>query len=329
MPLPTIMKIIDKVYGVFEIEEPVLLELLKSPLVLRLKNISQFGLSDKYYSFFNVRGYSRFEHSVGVMVLLRKLGASLEEQVAGLLHDVSHFAFSHVADWVFADGKKGNEDFHHSLTEEFIKDGKVVEILNKHGFSEKRIFEEKNFSLLEKDSPDLCADRIDYSIRQLKHWFRPNVVKSSVDGFTNYNGEIVFSNRKSAKMFAKSYLDLQTKFWGGYESVKRYHLFSKALKIAMEKDLLARKDFFEDEKHILKILENSKIEEINQILEILGRKRLKKEIKENGEKVFKKFRFIDPKVIINGNLSRLSELDPKFKKLIEERREINNKGVKV
>lgn len=323
------MKIRDKVYGVFEIEDPVLLELLKLPIVLRLKNISQFGLSDKYYSFFNVRGYSRFEHSVGVMVLLRKLGASLEEQIAGLLHDVSHFAFSHVADWVFADGKKGNEDFHHSLTEEFIKDGKISSILNKHSFSEKRIFEEKNFSLLEKDAPDLCADRIDYSIRQLKHWFRPGVVKFAVDGFVNFNGEIVFSNKESAKLFAKGFLDLQTKFWGGYESVTRYYLFAQALQIAMENDLLKRKDFFEDEKYILKILENSKIKEIKQILETLKRKRLKKEVKENGEKVFKKFRFIDPKVLVKGNLVRLSDLDLKFKKNIENRREINNKGVIV
>lgn len=323
------MKITDKVYGVFQVDEPVLLELLKSPPLLRLKNISMFGLPEKYYSFFNVRSYSRFEHSVGVMLLLRKLGASLEEQTAGLLHDISHFAFSHVADWVFADGKKGNEDFHHTLTEEFIKDGKISKILNKYGFSEKRIFDENNFSLLEKDAPDLCADRIDYSIRQLKHWFRPEVVPSSVKGFINYNGEIVFSNKESAKMFAKGFIDLQTQFWGGYESVKRYHLFAEALKIAMDNNLLSRKDFFEDEKHILKILENSKVKEINQILMTLSNKRLKKEVKENGEIVHKKFRYIDPRVIVDGKLQRLSEIDLSFKRMLEKRREINNKGIIV
>jgi hypothetical protein len=80
------MIINDKIYGKVKIEEPVLLKLLKSPSVLRLKNISQFGVPDLYYHFKN---YSRYEHSVGVMILLRKLGATLEEQVAGLLHDVS------------------------------------------------------------------------------------------------------------------------------------------------------------------------------------------------------------------------------------------------
>jgi hypothetical protein len=108
------MKINDKIYEKVEIEEPVLLELLKSSSVLRLKNISQFGVPDKYYHFKN---YSRYEHSIGVMILLRKLGATLEEQIAGLLHDVSVLAFSHVIDWVFANGRDGVEDYHDSIHE--------------------------------------------------------------------------------------------------------------------------------------------------------------------------------------------------------------------
>lgn len=43
------------------------------------------------------------------MLLLRKLGASLNEQIAGLLHDASHTAFSHTADWVL--GHKETEDY--------------------------------------------------------------------------------------------------------------------------------------------------------------------------------------------------------------------------
>src|SRR3990167_3900982 len=99
------MLIKDRVYGNFQINEPVILELLKSKLVLRLKGISQFGVPDKYHY---IKGFSRYEHSVGVMILLRILGASLEEQVAGLLHDVSHTAFSHIVDWVIGQGKTEN-----------------------------------------------------------------------------------------------------------------------------------------------------------------------------------------------------------------------------
>lgn len=57
------MKINDLVYGNTIIQEPVLLELIKSPALLRLQHISQYGLPDDYY---HLKGYSRYEHSVGV-----------------------------------------------------------------------------------------------------------------------------------------------------------------------------------------------------------------------------------------------------------------------
>jgi len=79
------MLIKDKIFGKVKINEPVLLELLKSPPILRLKSISQFGVPDKYY---HIKNFNRYEHSMGVMILLRKLGATPEEQIAGLLHDV-------------------------------------------------------------------------------------------------------------------------------------------------------------------------------------------------------------------------------------------------
>ena len=76
------MKINDAVYGEEEINESVLVDLIISKSVQRLKEISQFGMPDEYYY---KKGFSRYEHSLGVMILLRRLNASLEEQIAGLL----------------------------------------------------------------------------------------------------------------------------------------------------------------------------------------------------------------------------------------------------
>lgn len=169
------MIIKDNIYGGFEVGDAVIVELLKSPSLLHLKNISQYGVPDKYY---HLRNYSRYEHSVGVMLLLRKLGATLEEQIAGLIHDVSHFAFSHVADWVFSEGNKGNEDLQNNLMEEFVRDGKIASTLIKHGFSADRLLNEENYSLLERKIPGLCADRIDYALREIKYWLNQGLLKS-------------------------------------------------------------------------------------------------------------------------------------------------------
>ncbi|MDR3150417.1 MAG: HD domain-containing protein [Candidatus Peribacteria bacterium] len=77
---------------------------------------------------------SRFLHSVGVFLLLRKFGASLEEQIAGLIHDTSHSVFSHTIDYINEnlDRKKDHriQDDNH---EEFVKDSSVVEISKEYG----------------------------------------------------------------------------------------------------------------------------------------------------------------------------------------------------
>src|SRR3989344_8664366 len=93
----------DSVYGDEEIKEEVLIELINSKPFQRLKGISQQGMPRELW-FTHVN--SRYEHSIGVLIILRRLNAGLEAQVAGLLHDVSHTAFSHVVDWVFGDPLK-------------------------------------------------------------------------------------------------------------------------------------------------------------------------------------------------------------------------------
>ena len=100
----------DEVYGKIEINEPILLELINSKEIQRLKNISQFGIPSEYY---HMPSYSRYEHSMGVFLLLRKLNVDLKEQIAGLIHDISHTAFSHVIDWVIGDSTQ--ESFQDSV----------------------------------------------------------------------------------------------------------------------------------------------------------------------------------------------------------------------
>jgi len=319
------MIIKDNIYGEFKVGDAVIVELLRSPSLLRLKNISQYGVPDKYY---HLKSYSRYEHSVGVMLLLRKLGATLEEQVAGLIHDVSHLAFSHVADWVFSEGYKGNEDLQNTLMKDFIRNSKITGTLTKHGFSTDRLLNEENYSLLEKKIPDLCADRLDYAIREFKYWLNPGIVEKCLDGLVNYNGEIVFSSQEIAFLFASNFLELQTRHWGGFEGVTRYHLFSEALKLALLEGIIKKKDLYKDEPFILAKLENHN-RKIEDILSCLKKKDLKDYMCNSGKKVFKKFRYVDPKVINNGELIRLSSLSKDFTELLNKHRKINEKGLIV
>ena len=159
-----IMRIEDPIYGKTKIKESVLIDILNSNEVLRLHDINQFGVPQKWYGN-DLRNFSRYSHSVGVFVLLRKLNASLEEQVAGLTHDVSHRVFSHVSDWVL--GNEKNEDSQDKSHKKFLYNSSLKRIIERHSFNIERIADHQSFSLLEREIPELCADRIDYCLREL------------------------------------------------------------------------------------------------------------------------------------------------------------------
>ena len=320
------MVIHDKVYGKINISELVLLDLMKSPALLRLKNISQFGVPDKYYF---IKNFNRYEHSVGTMILLKILGASLEEQIAGLLHDVPHLAFSHVADWVFGEGKRGIEDYHDRISEQFINKTDLPKILKRHGFSTARIYDDQNFSLLESKLPNLCADRVDYGLREFECWLEPGISKPIIKFLAVRNNEIIFLAKQPALVFAKNFLRLQTENWGSQEAIVRCDLFAKALKVAIDQKVLREADFFQDEKFILNKVEKFSNQGVQKILKILRNKKFKIEEKISGERVFKKFRYVDPKVLVNNKLVRLSRLDQSFVTSLTKHQKINQRGLIV
>lgn len=148
-------------YGVIEIEEPVLLELVESAPMQRLKSIHQYGIS--YYTTYPEE-YTRYDHSIGVLALLRIKGLSLEEQIAGLLHDVSHTVFSHIGDYIFHPDKH-QEVYQDDIHSWFLEESGIGSILEKYGFPVSVISNTENFLALEQPLPNLCADRIEYNLQ--------------------------------------------------------------------------------------------------------------------------------------------------------------------
>jgi uncharacterized protein len=312
------MLVEDRIYGSFDIESPILLELLNSRLVVRLKNISQLGLPDKY---FHVKGFSRYEHSVGVMILLKMLGSSEKEQIAGLLHDVSHTVFSHVIDWVVSDGgEEGYQDSQH----EKVMSGELGVILEKYGYDYREIANLEKYRLLDCPIPSLCVDRIDYSLRQ----FPRSIVKECLRSMVVNEGRIMFNDVETAKLFAEYFLDKQMNFWGGADGVTRYVIFAKTLKIALAKGLISIADFWLDENIVLKKLERGG-DEIQNWLKLLIRKSLN-DLPAGERIVRKKFRFVDPEVVVGGKLlGCLSEINSVFKNKLESAKRDNEKGIKL
>src|SRR3954447_11815583 len=149
----------DRVYGEVSIDDPLVIALIECPTFQRLKGIRQAGPSAFAFPFKTV---TRFEHSLGVYLLLTRLGADRRERVAGLLHDISHTAFSHAVDFLF---HSDEQDYHEKIKPEFLRRGDVAEILDRIGYRPDEFFDDSIYPLLERPLPLLCADRLDYFLR--------------------------------------------------------------------------------------------------------------------------------------------------------------------
>lgn len=254
----------DIFYGNFELED-ILSDLISSAPVQRLKNVHQGG------AIFLVSpnaSHSRFEHSIGVMLLVRTLGGNLEEQIAGLLHDVSHTAFSHVIDYVLE--QKG-EDYHEQIFEEVIAKSAIPSILSKYGFSTS-LLEDPKHTLLEMPLPALCADRVDYTIRDLYHSGLIDMVDVHV--FLNelgvQGGKIGVKSEKIASWIASKYLQLNNEYFRKPEHIFANTKFSELIALGLEKGIIALSDLQKDDPAVLSMIKsdpylNAELEKIKNL----------------------------------------------------------------
>lgn len=317
------MLIEDAVYGDREIEEEVLKELIDSRPFQRLKNIHQAGpqpfFMDKY-------PMTRYEHSIGVMLLLRDHGASLEEQIAGLLHDVPHTAFSHMVDFVY---DTDEHDYHDRFLEKVVKDSEIPEILERHGLDVDYILDEENFGLLERDAPDLCADRIDYFLRDSKRYGGWKV-DHFVEALTTSEGMFVLDDKETAIEYGKKYAEADEEWWANPKEVVLTEIFAEAVKETLKQDIITEDELFETDEEVMKKLRNADNKVIQEKLELLDNGfEIELEAENPDIEVKTKARAVNPPVLVENEVRKASEFSEELKEKIEEHKEFVKSGYSV
>lgn len=235
--------VLNTLYGDYVINEPVLIDVIQSPAMQRLKGVRQYGVC--YYAI-KQDEYSRFDHSIGVFVLVRKYGGSLAEQLAALLHDASHSAFSHLAEWVFnhQDGASSYQDDHH--IEILAKTG-LQEILQKHGFSLETIHHKNHhFTCLEASLPDICADRLEYNLYGgvLEHLIEPGDIQTILEHLFFEDNRWYFDDAAIAAKFARISLYHTEHVWSSPGNQITNYWAAEIIKRAAELGVITMDDFF-------------------------------------------------------------------------------------
>jgi len=311
----------DRFLGETLIDDEIAIKIINSPEMQRLKGVAIGGYYPAHPEV--AHKVSRFEHSVGVYLLLKEFGASEEEQLSGLLHDVSHSAFSHTIDYVVK--SEGNnvakQDFQDKIHLDFIKNSSIFEILKNGGFNVDFLAETMNFKLLDNDLPDVCADRIDYALRSavnIENYDLKNIEKI-LNGLTVKDDKFVFKDFASAQIFYDLFELENSNYWAGQRSAVMFFLDRQLLRYALKKNYIKFEDFyrFTDTEIIDKISQHKSDTEIQKWLSFLHDKNYKQFLTPDESK-FKeqidiKFRRINPLVIIDNETKHLSDINAEIK----------------
>ncbi|HEV2601550.1 MAG TPA: HD domain-containing protein [Candidatus Babeliales bacterium] len=311
---PIVADTIETFYGPVDVQEPVLLELITSPAFQRLKGIHQYGVS--YYTT-HCENYTRYDHSLGVFFLLRINNCCLEEQIAGLLHDVSHTVFSHVGDWIFK--RQHQEEDYQTLTHgNYLERSGLSEILHKYGYTIEDVLPKKElFPALEQPLPTLCADRIDY-----------NLQGAFYQGFITYqeaarmfyeikfiDGQWISNDYELLKKLVRFSLFMSQDCWGSATNYVHSMWLAEAILRGLDIQIIHMDDIrFGVDQEIWNCLLDSNDhlirKNMHMILHASDYHNLVGTKQEANLLVTSKFRGIDPFVIIDGKRVRLTTTDP-------------------
>lgn len=315
------MIIKDRLLGNIEFDEPIIEEIINSSAMQRLKNIS---LGSYYPAFPDVaHKVSRYEHSVGVYILLKKFNASIEEQIAGLIHDVSHSAFSHTIDYIIKNENitAENQDYQDSIHKNFVINSEIFPILKKYNFDPDYILDNSNFKLLDNDYPNLCADRIDNGLRgavNIDNYDFKNI-KTILNGLCVKNNTFVFKDVNSAMLFYKLFEFGNEHYWSGDKSALMFSLNKRLFRYAIEQRYINFDDFYKyaDNQIIAKLEKYKSDKTIQQLFSFLRQKNYKQFFNDKDAKsvdnINCKFRRVDPYIMQEGSLKRLSSINKKVK----------------
>lgn len=300
----------DALYGKVELSEAVLQDLMDTDALRRAKGLAQHGIT----ALLGITPpFSRFEHSVGVMLLVRRLGASLQEQVAALLHDVSHTAFSHVIDFVFDD--HGGQGYHEQKKEWFVERSEIPGVLRRHGMDWRDVLDDEQFALLEQPAPALCADRLDYFMRDLEYlrFATRAEVQAAIESLVVVDGKITVASVEAARWLGYTFMEADRASWSNFREVGLYQLTAEAIKAAMRHGEVDEQGLWGTDQALWSKLQSAMHPEVEALVsQITPGTRFVWNEREPLFRVATKIRTIDPPVLNGGRATPLSALDSSF-----------------
>ncbi len=309
------------IYGDLEVTDQLLCDIIRSPEFQRLQGVYQYG---PWQYIASPTPYTRWEHSLGVFQLTVMYGGTYYEQIAALLHDISHTIFSHVGGWIYHSDYRIADAHQDGIHAWFIANSSITELLARYGISPDQVHHKGNgFTVLEQSLPDICADRLDYNLQGAYYegLASQEDISFLLSSLHCQNGIWYFDNRDAARMFAQNSVFMARNIWGSPTNGITYRILGSLLRYAVDTQWITAHDIhFSQDDVIWNTLHEADDEHIRAYLFLLYRHQTLSFY--DAEKydfwVQAKFRGIDPWVYVNGEMIRLSAYDDEFARLYHE-----------
>ena len=253
---------VSRLWSVYHKEfPPFLREFAEMPQMKRLKEVGM-NCGCEYTRFPRFRGigpYSRYDHSLGVALIIWHFTGSMEQTLAGLFHDITTPVFAHVVD--FLNGDHLRQESTEEGTEALLRSShELRERLRKYGLKPEHVSDYHRFPIADNDAPALSADRLEYTLGNLLNYGLADLSQIrrfyhdlTVSADENGQPELAFKTAEIAAEFAEASLKTSAVYVADEDRFSMEAL-AYLLRDAIERGVLTREDLASTEPEVIEKL---------------------------------------------------------------------------
>ena len=255
--------------------------------------------------------YSRYEHSVGVGLIVWHFTGDVQQSVAALFHDIATPVFSHVVD--FMNGDHVRQESTESQTTAMIASSPALqECLRRAGLQTCDVNDYHRFPVADNDTPRLSADRLEYTLGNVVNygvgsretvaaWYNNLVVGRNDEGVD----ELMFRELQIAEPFALAAIQM-SHLYVSDEDRFSMQMLAELMAKHIRRGVLSEADLYTTELQVIELL----LRDPEAVADWQRYRAYHKMItpKEQGISriIPAKKRYIDPYVQGRGRVSKLS-----------------------
>ena len=301
-----------------------LVQFANTPAMLRLKQVGMHcGCEYTSFPIFKyLERYSRYDHSVGVALIIYHFTRDMKQSLAGLFHDIATPSFSHVIDFLNNDHltQESTEDGTKEIIEQ---DMQIQELLQLYQLTTEDVCDYHMYPIADNNTPKLSADRLEYTLNNMINFNYANMETIQTiynDLLVNTNEfhevELQFQNLELAKQFAFGSLFCSKIYVSDEDRYSMQHL-AELLKNSIDNNVLTTYDLYQDEPTVIqKLLKHPAFQKKwnhFQQLEMIDKQNYQPN--DDYRMILAKKRYINPYI---QNMGRITTIDIDYQKQLQE-----------